>query len=499
MKIIINNEQNLHENHELLIIPTFCKQIENNKYKLTQNGWPKEIIGDFQNSKLANNFDGTLGRKISLSLKSGTSLLLWGMGEKKLLNAELIRKEIAKIYLHCSINVDNLSIWMNELKLNSNYEAAISSTIESTLMTDYKFEVHKSKKSKRKEKQLELILPGQSKNKKKYLKIISNTTSIVEGINWGRDLINEAPNILNPIEMARRICEDAKHLHNVTVKLLNKAKIKKEKMNLFLSVNEGSNYEPRLVELTYTPKTKAKKHIILVGKGLTFDSGGYSLKPSASIINMKFDMAGAATVYAAFRNAVKLNPKVKISCLLGITDNAVSNTATYPDSIVKSRKGTTVEILNTDAEGRLVLADLLDYACDQTPDVIIDCATLTGAVLVALGNEICGVMSNNKKLTNDLLKSSHTCDEYMWELPIIKEFREEIKSPVADLKNIGSSRFGGSSKAAAFLEHFIKDNISWAHLDIAGIADQQTHLPYCPKKGASGLIIRTLTNYLTNA
>jgi leucyl aminopeptidase len=167
-----------------------------------------------------------------------------------------------------------------------------------------------------------------------------------------------------------------------------------------------------------------------------------------------------------------------------------------PDSIVKARNGKTVEILNTDAEGRLVLGDCLDYVCDLKPDSVIDVATLTGAILVALGSEICGLFSNNPKLVKEIETSAKASDEYMWHLPVIPEFRKEMKSNIADLKNIGASRNGGSAKAAAFLEEFIKNDIPWVHLDIAGVGDSQSHLSYCPAKGASGLVVRTLTHYL---
>ena len=272
-------------------------------------------------------------------------------------------------------------------------------------------------------------------------------------------------------------------------------------MNLFLSVNAGSAFAPQLVHLTYTPKkvTKKTKHIALVGKGLVFDTGGYSLKPPTGIINMKYDMAGSATVYGAFRAAALLGLNAKVTCLLGITDNAVNALATMPDSIVKGRNGKTVEILNTDAEGRLVLADCLDYACDQKPDAIIDAATLTGACLVALGNEVCGLMGNDQSLTNKLLKSAKDQDEYMWQLPIVDEFRKDMKSKAADLRNIGNKHFAGTCKAAAFLEEFVREGMPWAHLDIAGIAGTQSHLPYCCDMGGSGLIVRTLVHFIRNA
>jgi leucyl aminopeptidase len=181
-----------------------------------------------------------------------------------------------------------------------------------------------------------------------------------------------------------------------------------------------------------------------------------------------------------------------------MTDNAVNSLATMPDSIVKARNGKTVEILNTDAEGRLVLGDVVNYACDFEPNVVIDAATLTGAILVALGSEVCGLFANDQKLANELLSAAKTNDEYMWQLPIIDEHKADLKATYADLKNIGSHGNGGSAKGAAFIQNFLKDGISWAHLDIAGIAGSQHHLPYCDPKGASGLIVRTLVTYLRN-
>nr|MBP9674796.1 leucyl aminopeptidase family protein [Bacteriovoracaceae bacterium] len=312
----------------------------------------------------------------------------------------------------------------------------------------------------------------------------------------------ESPNNLHSEKMAELIAEDVKkHLKGVKIKILGKEELKKEKMNLLLSVNAGSGYEPRLVHLTYTPSKNSRnsKHYALVGKGITFDTGGYSLKSGEAMVGMKHDMAGAATVYGAFRSAILNGSQHKLTCILAITDNAVSSYATTPDSIIKGRNGKTVEILNTDAEGRLILADALDYACDQKPDAIIDAATLTGACLVALGTQVCAVLGNNTKLINSLLESAKTQNEYMWQLPIIEEYRKEIRSQIADINNTGKNRFAGTAKGAVFLQEFIKDDIAWAHLDIAGVADSQGYLPYCPPHGASGLIIRSLYHFIMHA
>jgi len=172
--------------------------------------------------------------------------------------------------------------------------------------------------------------------------------------------------------------------------------------------------------------------------------------------------------------------------------------ATVPDTIITGRNGKTVEILNTDAEGRLILADVVDYACDLKPDAIIDAATLTGACLVALGKEVCAILGNNQKLIDKIKDSAQKTDEYIWQLPIIPEFREDIKSKVADIKNIGSPMRAGTAIGAAFIENFIKNDIAWAHLDIAGVSEDQSHLGYCPAHGSSGLMVRTLYNFLMN-
>ena len=369
---------------------------------------------------------------------------------------------------------------------------------EAINLCDYSFDVHKSQKRENLLKKVTFACKD-SKAKTKVQKTIDYVTNVTDSINVARDFVNEPPNVLNSEVYSKRVQADVKkNLKGVKVKVLGKAELKKEKMGLFLSVNNASTYAPQLVHLTYTPKksTKNTKHIALVGKGLTFDTGGLSLKPSTSMVNMKFDMAGSATVYGAFRAAVLNNANCKITCVLGITDNAIASDATQPDAVIVSRKGKTVEILNTDAEGRLVLADCLDYVSDLKPDQIINAATLTGAVLVALGSEVCGLFSNSRKLAKTLLDAADATDEYMWELPLIDEYRQDLKSPIADLKNIGGSRFAGSAKAGCFLEEFVGEGIDWAHLDIAGIGDSQSHLPYCPPKGASGSIVRTLFHHL---
>ncbi len=506
MKYTLNLGAKEFSSDNVVLVSAFEKTIEaKGKTKeskaIVNTHWSKEIKTAFEKIKTSVDFTGTAGSTYTLHLENGTTVLVYGLGEKKDVTFETLRNHSAKIYKAIAAKYKEVAIQFDGFTIKSKADESLNAMVEGISLADYKFDRHFVTKTPAKLTEITFDSAAKKTGLKKLQKTLDDTLVVTESINVGRNFVNEAPNILRSTTYAKEVLEDIKGTKGVKSKVLGRAELKKEKMGLFLSVNDGSAYEPQLVHLTYTPSkmTKKTKHIALVGKGLVFDTGGYSLKPSGSMVNMKFDMAGSATVYSAFRAVAKLGLDVKITCILGMTDNAVNEHATMPDAIVKARNGLSVEILNTDAEGRLVLADCLDYACDQKPDAIIDSATLTGAVLVSLGNQVCGIMGNDQKLTDKILKSAKNTDEYMWQLPIIQEFHDDMKSPVADLKNIGGSSFGGSSKAAAFLSKFVKNDIPWAHLDIAGIGDSQGHKAYCPAKGASGLIVRTLVDFLKNA
>ena len=462
----------------------------------------KGLKEEFKNLKASKNFKAGKDETLSFTGATGETVWVIGLGDKSKFGPEDLRKSIAKVYKAAKGGKYG-TIAFDVPGFNTLRDEALACKLiaESIYLSDYTFEKYKSKKT---EAPALTVFLGhvEKKNSAKIEKALESARNICESISVIKDFINEAPNVLHSEEYARRIEADVKkNLKGVKVKVLNKAAIQKEKMGMFLSVNAGSAYEPRLVHLTYEPaRSNSKtKHIALVGKGITFDTGGYSLKPGASMAGMKNDMGGSATVYGAFRAAVLEKAPVKITCILVMTDNAVNEYATVPDSIVTARNGKTVEILNTDAEGRLILGDALDYACDQNPHYIIDAATLTGACLVALGNQVCGILGNDQKWINEILGAAKDQDEYMWQLPIINEWRQDIKSKVADIKNIGTPMRAGTAIGAAFLEEFIKNDVKWAHLDVAGVVDSQSHLPYCTSHGASGLIVRSLTHLLKNA
>jgi len=501
MKFTLNLNAKAFSKAEVIVVSAFTKKETKGKKeesKLINTHWSKDLKASFEALNSAAGFKGAKGSTYSFT-HEGVDVLAIGLGEKTKLTSEDLRKELAKTYKAIS-KYKSAALQIDGFVYKSKKEESLAILGEAFGMTNYSFDKYLAKKSDSKLSEVLLDSTDAKSKAKKYQKIIDETFSLTESINVARDFVNEPPNVLTSTEYAKRVKKDVEKVKGVKCKILGKKELKKEKMGLFLSVNAGSAYEPQLVHLTYTPSkvTKNTKHIAFVGKGLVFDTGGYSLKPGGSMMNMKFDMAGSATVYAAFRAAAKMGLNVKITCILGMTDNAVNEHATMPDSIVTGRNGKTVEILNTDAEGRLVLADCLDYACDLEPDAIIDSATLTGACLVALGTEVCGLMSNNKKLSDKLLKSANNSDEYMWELPIIPEWEKDMKGTISDLKNMGGSRWGGTAKAAAFLKEFVKNDIPWAHLDIAGVGDSQSHLPYCPSKGASGSIVRSLVDFLRN-
>jgi leucyl aminopeptidase len=276
------------------------------------------------------------------------------------------------------------------------------------------------------------------------------------------------------------------------VTIWDKARIKKEKMGGLLSVARGSSEEPRFIIMEYKGAAASKKPVCFVGKGLTFDTGGISIKPSAGMEEMKYDMCGGANVIGTMLAIAKLGLKINAVGLVPSTENMPGPEATKPGDVFVARNGKTVEVFNTDAEGRLILADALAYASELKPAAIFDIATLTGAILIALGNHYTGVFTRDEKLMDKIQSAADDAAEKVWHMPIDDFHVEDVKGTHADLCNITGHRFAGSSTAAAFLEQFVEKDIPWAHFDIAGTGwNVNSRFPYHPKKGASGIIVRT--------
>ncbi len=308
-----------------------------------------------------------------------------------------------------------------------------------------------------------------------------------------RDMVNEPAEFLNPSEVATIARRIAKKHKSVSVKVFGEKECEKLGMTMFLAVGRGSDRESKLIHMTYKPARKAKKVITFVGKGVTFDSGGYSIKPSAAMVDMKIDMAGCAAVVSAMDAIATLGSPYEVHVVTACCENLVSGNAYLLGDVLKAMDGTTVEITNTDAEGRLTLGDAITYAQEKTsPDELFDFATLTGACMVALGGHTAGVMSNNEKLAKAWLKDADTAGEDMWRLPLTKKLKSQLKSPIADLRNSGE-RWGGAITAGLFLEHFVKDT-AWVHVDLAGPASVNRESGAI-KRGGTGFAVATIVEH----
>lgn len=316
--------------------------------------------------------------------------------------------------------------------------------------------------------------------------------AIGESINFARDLVNRPPNDLNPITLARAAASESRKL-GLTCRVWNKARIQKEGMNLLLAVNRGSGVEPRVIHVVYKP-SRPKKKVVFVGKGLTFDAGGLCIKPAASMVDMKCDMAGAAATLGIVFAAARLKLPIEVHAVVGSTENMTGSKAYRPGDIYKSLEGKTVEIINTDAEGRLVLADVLTWAARKLkPDYMIDHATLTGACIIALGPWRAGLYTDDDELADKYLKAADGEGESFWRMPLDSDLRSTLKSPVADIKHIGG-RYGGSITAALFLKEFVAKT-KWMHLDIAGPAFVERPHGRLPK-GGTGFGVATGVRFL---
>jgi leucyl aminopeptidase len=325
---------------------------------------------------------------------------------------------------------------------------------------------------------------------------IERGTAIARATNLARDLINEPAAVATPAHIAHQAQALAKKHKALSVSVLDGKKCAELGMGMFLAVGQGSDQEPRFVHITYKPAKKPKKRIAFIGKGVTFDSGGYSLKPSSAMEDMKVDMSGAAAVISAMDAIATLGSEHEIHAVTALCENLVSGRAYKLGDVLKSMDGQTVEINNTDAEGRLTLGDAITYTRQKIdPDEMFDFATLTGACMVALGPYTAGVFGDNDSLVKGWLAAADRTGEDLWRLPLNTRLREQLKSPIADMRNTGD-RFGGAITAALFLKAFAKDT-PWVHVDIAGPASVSSTRPSQPK-GGTGFAVATIVEYATH-
>ena len=419
-------------------------------------------------------------------------IILVGLGKKTKFDAKNERKAIAAaIRTAKNEKVSKLAFKL----INSVYL-----TVETAKLVSYEFTKYKNKKDeKNKSKNIEelVILRNSSKNVREEQK---NAEIISESTCFARDLVWEPPCTLTPTYLAQQ-ARKVKGT-NTKIKILDKKQCQKLGMGAYLAVAQGSNEPPKFIEITYTPKGKIKKHIALVGKGVTFDSGGLSLKPSKAMEMMKEDMSGAAAMLGVMKAISEIKPKgIKITMVIAATENMPNGNAYRPGDVITAMNGKTIEVNNTDAEGRLTLADAVHYVSLKHPDEIIDMATLTGACMVALGNVCAGLMTNNQKLLDKVKSHAEAEGELMWQLPLYDEYKKRLKSTIADYINAGSGGQAGAQNGGLFVGEFVgmkknsKQPIPWLHIDIAGPCWLEEPSDWSPK-GASGVGVRTLTNYI---
>lgn len=355
------------------------------------------------------------------------------------------------------------------------------------LCGEYECVSYKSKKSAPKLKELNLL---DVKGEIKDAQILKKVQIIATSVNETRELVNTIPQVATPKYLAKYAKELSKEVGNLECKILDEEDLKKEKMGAFLAVNAASVNPPRLIHLSYKPKG-ATKRIVLVGKGLTYDCGGLSLKPADYMVTMKADKSGGCAVMGIIKAIAQLGANIEIHAIVGAAENMIGGNAYKPDDVLYSREGKTIEVRNTDAEGRLVLVDCLSYAQDLKPDILIDFATLTGACVVALGEYTSGIMGHNDKLKAQFEKYALESGELMATLPFNRHIKKLIESKIADVCNISSSRYGGAISAGLFLSEFIREEFKqkWLHIDIAGPAYVEKEWDINPS-GASGAGVR---------
>ncbi|NCT40153.1 MAG: leucyl aminopeptidase [Alphaproteobacteria bacterium] len=452
------------------------------------------------------NFKGKLGQTLVITMGEKNDfdhIILLGLDDPKKLNAIKAQEAGGKLFVALkSLGTTAAGLLIEEdAKVKDLSTTDLAANIAYGLkLRSYTYLKYKAKPKKPAPefKSFSIISAQSTTTKKTY----SALESIAEGVFTARDLVNAPPNDLYPESYAKFIQNELKPL-GVSVEIIDEKKMAKLGMEAILAVGKGSERQPRMVVMKWNgAKTSSGKSseapIALVGKGVTFDTGGISLKPGAGMDEMKMDMGGSAAVIGTMKALALGKVEKDVVAIVGLAENMPSHNAYRPGDIIGSLSGKTIEVLNTDAEGRLVLADCLTHIQQKfKPKYIIDLATLTGAMMVALGHEYCGTFVNDSKLWKDMDKASDHTGEKLWRMPLDKVFKNDMVSNVADLQNLAKSgRLAGACTAAGFLEHFIENDTPWAHMDIAGTAWRKSDQPTAPKYG-TGFGVRLLTQLIT--
>ncbi|HWD24681.1 MAG TPA: leucyl aminopeptidase [Acidimicrobiales bacterium] len=436
-----------------------------------------------------NGFSAKLGETFVLRGSSGSDEILVGLGERDRIDPESLRRFGAGI-ARASKNSPSVHVDVSSLVSEHAPLPAVAAWVgEGAILAAYRFDRFKSEPQP--DPTTRLVIVGATTEA--IAEGIGRATAIAGGVTIARDLVNAPAADLSPRRFGE-IALEVGEANGFEVSVLKRDEIVAQRLGGLLGVAAGSKEPPRFIRLRYVPEDGADVAVALVGKGITFDSGGLSLKSGTGMMTMKTDMGGAAAVLGAFSALVALGVPVEVRGYLAVTENMPSGSAIRPGDVLTIRNGKTIEVLNTDAEGRLVLADALSVAAEGAPDAIIDLATLTGACVAALGNKIAGVLGNDDRVIDAIRRASARAGEPTWHLPMPAGYRGHIDSEIADMKNIGVANQAGASSAAILLSEFVGD-VPWTHLDIAGPVRSEEDRGYV-RKGATGFGVRTLLELL---
>lgn len=445
---------------DVLVVPVFSGR-ERHRLPLAISKVARQVMDE-------NDFKADYLEVVPLHHPNGVKecrwMLLVGLGEEEAVTHNKIRKAVGTAARHALKKGWKRVGIVSPSTSSLDHDEVQVAVVEGALLADYDFVAYKGKPEAKRFESVEVFTNGDDTRKAR--RRLPQIEAGVAACHRVRDLANTPAADLYPESFAQEAQKVAKQ-HKLGIEILGPDELAKGGFNAVLAVGRGSARTPRVVKLEYKPKEKARRHIVLVGKGVTFDSGGLSLKDASGMETMKDDMTGAAIVLATLAACAQTDAPVQVTGIMGLVENMPGGASYKPGDVLKSRGGKTIEVLNTDAEGRLVLADLLDWASGMEADHVVDLATLTGACVVALGDGVSGVMGTDQKLVERILDAGSRSGEYLWQLPLVEDYRDGLRSKVADVKNITGTRWGGAITAGLFLKEFVKVN-SWAHVDLAG-------------------------------
>ncbi|MES2802571.1 MAG: leucyl aminopeptidase [Bdellovibrionota bacterium] len=457
----------------------------------------KDVNSIFETSLDDKLITGVANEAISFreaNLNNFRHVIVVGLGADSKMTGETIRQAAAALYKEVkTLKVSEAFVQLDGLASSKKDLAEYTQAfVEGLHLAGYTFDELKSKPKDKKDETVNIHLVSKAGKEKGIVAAFNEGTILASCTNFARRLGDMPGNLMTPTILGNEAIRGAKGTAALKVQSWDKKRIEKEKMGGLLGVAQGSDQEPRFIVMEYYGAAKTKKPIAFVGKGLTFDCGGVSIKPGAKMEEMKYDKGGGAAVIGTMLAIAQLKLKVNAIAYIPATENMVNGSATKPGDVHTARNGKTFEINNTDAEGRLILSDALVYASEQEPAAIIDAATLTGAMVVALGNIHTGYFTKNSALKTKIEKASSTSGEAIWNMPFNEHHTKDMKGTYADLSNISYTGGAGSGTAAAFLEQFVAEGIPWAHFDIAGTGWAcGNRLNYCSPKGATGVMVRT--------